>query len=150
MKKIIITMLLLVSAAVFAQNTDKDANYLSQQDILNRVFQTTSEILRVDVAGGSSSRSFVSKDTVLTVGTTAYKLSDSLGTFDIYYLEIINMAGSGTIYYGLTTGVLTQGFPLLYFQSYSDELGFFKSTANIYFIASTTGCQIRIRYKKGA
>lgn len=149
---IAIYAVLLVSS-VYGQDYEK---YKSTKSALYYTHQLNSSdsslaqnVYILGEAGNSpASRTLTSKDTVIQVSTTPFQLSDSLGSFNIYYLEMVNMAGSGTIYYGLTDDVETQGFPLLYFQSYSDEISFFQSTDALWLVASTSGCELRIRYKR--
>jgi|GEM_PF-3147235 len=142
MKKLFILFLIL-SAAVFAQNNNKAAKVYPEEIQLHDVIDADMEAMRtISFIPG------IHLDTIITVTTTPTKLSGYLDTLNISFVYLYNNTSGAILYVGGTAGVLTSGVPVSYQGSFTDNIGFYKTTTDLWLVASgSTDVRIKLKYR---
>jgi hypothetical protein len=89
-----------------------------------------------------------SLDTTITVTTAPTKLSGFIDTLNVSFLYLYNNTSGATLYVGGSAGVLTSGVPVSYQGSFTDNIGFYDNTTDIWLVASaSTNVRVKLKYR---
>jgi hypothetical protein len=89
-----------------------------------------------------------SLDTTIIVTTAPTKLSGYLDTLNVSFLYLYNNTSGATLYVGGSAGVLTSGVPVSYQGSFTDNIGFYDNTTDIWLVATgSTDVRIKLKYR---